>query len=49
LDNARRLGQSLIPKRVTLNVRLKNVVLEGELDEQVVVREFRTTAAEGKS
>ena len=36
-------------KRNTINYHLKNIFLEGELDEKSVIRKIRTTASDGKS
>ena len=43
------MGQLFQKSKATLSEHIKNIFAEGELDEYSVVRNFRTTAADGKN
>ncbi len=43
------MGQLFQKSKATLSEHIKNIFVEGELNEQAVVRNFRTTAADGKN
>lgn len=43
------LGELFQKSKSTISEHLKNIFLENELDENSVVRKFRTTASDGKN
>ncbi len=43
------MGQLLGKDKRTVSEHIRNIFKEGELDENLVVRNFRTTASDGKS